>query len=156
MSGKTIDLEVIGKGNNKYTVKMDKPVCSEINFLCIKIIIAILALASIALVVVMTIVLCRSTGCQWWHCWFCGESKVCNLGIVIRVALVLAAIVVTLIFTAKALKPYAKMAFLGEVINIAAGLECPKDCKSQDNAVNGKLVIDKDLIKKFCDTLAEL
>lgn len=156
MSGKTIDLEVIGKGNNKYTVKMDKPVCSEINFLCIKILIAILALASIALVVVVTIVLCRSTGCHRWHCWFCGESKVCNPGIVIRVALVLAAIVVTLIFTVKALKPYAKMVFLGEVINIAAGLDCPKDCKSQDNAVNEKFARDKDLIKKFCDTLAEL
>ena len=48
------------------------------------------------------------------------------------------------------------MAFLGEVINIAAGLECPKDCKSQDNAVNEKFARDKELIKKFCDTLAEL
>ena len=145
MSGKTIDLEVIGKGNNKYTVKMDKPVCSEIKFPCIKILIAIFVFS--ILVGIATI------GCQ---CWFGGESKVCNPGIVIRVALVLAAIVVTLIFTVKALKPYAKMAFLGEVINIAAGLECPKDCKSQDNAVNEKLARDKDLIKKFCDTLAEL
>ncbi|MDE7228275.1 MAG: hypothetical protein K2N31_08125 [Treponemataceae bacterium] len=143
MSSKTtINLEVISEGNNKYTVKMDKPVCSEIKFPCIKIIIAIFVIS--ILVGIATI------GCQ---CWFGGESKV---EIVIRVALVLAAIVVTLIFTVKALKPYAKMAFLGEVINIAAGLECPKDCNSQDNAVNEKLVIDKDLIKKFCDTLAEL
>ena len=142
MSGKTIDLEVIDKGNNKYTVKMDKPVCSEIKFPCIKIIIAIFVFS--ILVGLATI------GCQ---CWFGGESKV---EIVIRVALVLTAIIVTLIFTVKALKPYAKMAFLGEVINIAAGFECPKDCKSQDNAVNEKFARDKDLIKKFCDTLAEL
>lgn len=162
MNDKTIDLEVISKGNNKYTVKIDKPVCSKIKFPCIKIFITTLVfslLVGVALVVMM--VLCKSTGdhcCHWWHCWFCDDAKICNLGIIIKVALVSSAIIVTLIFTTKALKPFAKMAFLGEIINNDIDkdyLQSLKDMELRDLVKEG-VTNQRDLIKKYCDTLADL
>lgn len=168
MSDKTIGLEVIDKGNNKYTVKIDKPVCSKIKFSCIKIVIAILVFSLLpGIVPVAMMVLCKSTGdhcchcchcCHWWHCCFCGETEFCNLEIVISVALVLLTTIVTLIFTAKALKPFAKMVFLGEIINNDIDkdyLQSLKDMELRD-LVKEELANQRDLIKKYCDTLAEL
>ena len=149
------------KSVNNYTVEMDKPLWSKIKFPCIKIIIAILVfsfLTSAALVVVMTIVLCKSTGCHCCHWWHCYDTEICNLDIVICVALVLAAIIVMLIFTAKALKPYAKMEFLKEIINKNIDkdyLQSLKDLELRDLVKEG-IANQKDLIKKYCDTLADL
>lgn len=151
MSGKTIGLEVI-----------DKSVCSKIKFSCIKIVIAILVFSLLpGIVPVVMMVLCKSTGdhcCHWWHCCFCGETEFCNLEIVISVALVLLTTIVTLIFTAKALKPFAKMVFLGEIINNDIDkdwLQSLKDMELRD-LVKEELANQRDLIKKYCDTLAEL
>lgn len=142
----------------------DKSVKKQISFPFWRLIISILAfsfLVGIALFVVMAILLYKSTGCHcchWWHCCFCGEAKLCNLEIVICVALVLVVIIVTLIFTAKALKPYAKMEFLKEIINKNIDndyLQSLKDMELRDLVKEG-IANQKDLIKKYCDTLADL
>lgn len=163
------------KSVNKYTVEMDEPLCSKIKFSCIGILIAIFVISILA--GIATIGLC----CK---CGIFENIKVCKFAnCVIKVAVFLSVTSIMLIFTAKTLKPYAKMAFLGEIINLTPCLECPKDCNSQDNAsdnaeaednktkggtkdaqqdtakenaVSEKLARDKALIKKFCDTLVEL
>ncbi len=121
MSGKTIDLEVIGTGNNKYTVKMDKPVCSEINFLCIKIIIAIFVISILVETsIVVTLCLLKSMDFKY---------------IVFAAIFMVTAVTISLL-TFEVSKSFAKIAFLKSIMESGA-----------DN---------NDLIKKYCDTLAEL
>ena len=121
MSGKTIDLEVIGKGNNKYTVKMDKPVCSEINFLCIKIIIAIFVI-SILVETSIVVILCLLKSIDFKY-------------IVFAAIFMVTAVVISLL-AFEVSKPFVKMAFLKSIIK--SGVD------------------NNELIKKFCDTLADL
>lgn len=139
----------------------DKSVKKQISFPFWRLIISILAfsfLVGIALFVVMAILLYKSTGCHCCHWWHCCDTEICNLEIVICVALVLAAIIVTIIFTAKALKPYAKMEFLKEIINNDIDEEYLQFLKNMElrDLVKEGLKNEKDLIKKYCDTLADL
>lgn len=119
---------------------MGEAVCSKIKSFCIKIFIPILVFSLLVGIVLFVI------------------AKICNLEIVISVALVLLSTIVTLIFTAKALKPFAKMVFLGEIINNDIDkdyLQSLKDMELRD-LVKEELANQRDLIKKFCDTLVEL
>ncbi len=150
MGNKTVDLEVISKGNNKYTVEMSESLCTKIKFSCIWIQIALLVISVLA-GIVATVLCCK--------CGFFENITVCGfVKCVIRIAIFSSATSIILIFTAKALKPYAKMEFLKEIINNDSDkeyLQSLKDLELRDLVKEG-LISQRDLIKKYCDTLLEL
>ncbi|MBD5433929.1 MAG: hypothetical protein HDR35_06520 [Treponema sp.] len=128
----------------------DKSVKKQISFPFWRLIISILAFSF--LVGIATIVLC----CK---CGIFENIKVCKfVKCIIKVVIFLSVTSITLVFTAKALKPYAKMEFLKEIINKDIDndyLQSLKDLELRDLVKEG-ITNQRDLIKKYCDTLADL
>ena len=128
----------------------DKSVKKQISFPFWIIIISILVFS--ILVGIATIVLC----CK---CGIFENIKVCKfVKCIIKVVIFLSVTSIMLVFTAKALKPYAKMEFLKEIINKDIDknyLQYLKNMELRD-LVKEELANKKDLIKKYCDTLVEL
>ena len=128
----------------------DKSVKKQISFPFWRLIISILAFSF--LVGIAIIFLC----CK---CGIFENIKVCKfVKCIIKVVIFLSVTSIMLVFTAKALKPYAKMEFLKEIINKDIDknyLQYLKNMELRD-LVKEELANKKDLIKKFCDTLADL
>lgn len=153
MSNKTVDVKVTDKKDSTvsdYIVEIYKTSGGEINCPCTKIVIFMLVF-SILVGFVATILYC---------CYVVFDNvNICNIvKFVINVLIFLSLTGITLVFTANTLKSFVKMALLKEMMQKGINkedIQFLRDVNLKD-IVKEELASEKDLIKKFCDTLPEL
>lgn len=161
MSNKTVDVKVTDKKDSTvsdYIVEIYKTSGGEINCPCTKIVIFMLVfsilvgfVATILVGFVATILCC---------CYGVFDNvNICNIvKFVINVLIFLSLTGITLVFTANTLKSFVKMALLKEMMQKGINkedIQFLRDVNLKD-IVKEELANEKDLIKKFCDTLSEL
>lgn len=153
MSNKTVDVKVTDKKDSTvsdYIVEIYKTSGREINCPCTKIVIFMLVF-SILVGFVATILCC---------CYGVFDNvNICNIvKFIINVLIFLSLTGITLVFTANTLKSFVKMALLKEMMQKGINkedIQFLRDVNLKD-IVKEELASEKDLIKKFCDTLPEL